>query len=341
VFYILHGEEEFARSKALAGLRAQLAEGDEAMAQLNTTVFDGKRLDMGDLRHACDTVPFLYERRLVIVHGLLSWLSQTRGSKGAGAQQDEPPASRRAFLEELAGYLPRLPETTRLVFVEEEALKASNPILKLAQEQHKTGKAHIKEYKQPKEGQLFNWVQEEARDRGGNISWDACRKMVELAGDDLRQLELEIEKLLLYAGDRQVTTADVKSLTSRTREADVFELVDCVGRRQVDEALRQLHQLLDENEPPLRLLAMLARQIRILIQVSELRAQRMSQSQIAKQLKLHPYVVKKGAAQALNFTMDQLERAHSLVVDTDWKIKTGAMEDVLALDMLVVALARL
>jgi DNA polymerase-3 subunit delta len=277
----------------------------------------------------------------VIVHGLLSWLAQSRGSKGAGAQKAEPPASRRAFLEELADYLPELPETTRLVFVEEEALKASHPILKLAQEQHKTGKAHIKEYKQPKEGQLFNWIQEQARDRGGDISWDASMKMVQLAGDNRRQLELEIDKLLLYAGDRQVTEADVESLTSRTREADVFELVDCVGRQQADEALRQLHQLLDENEPPLRLLAMLARQIRILIQVSELRAQRMSQSEIAKQLKLHPYVVKKGAGQALNFTMDQLERAHSLVVDTDWRIKTGDMEDVLALDMLVVALARL
>ena len=341
MFYILHGEEEFARSKELSGLRAQLAEGDDAMAQLNTTVFDGKGLTIGELRHACDTVPFLYERRLVIVHGLLSWLAQTRGSKGAGAQKAEPPASRRVFLEELAGYLPELPETTRLVFVEEQALKASHPILKLAQEQHKSGKAHIKEYKQPKEGQLFNWIQEQARGRGGDISWDACRKMVELAGEDLRQLESEIDKLLLYAGDRQVSVADAEAVTSRTREADVFELVDCVGRRQSDEALRQLHQLLDENEPPLRLLAMLARQIRILIQVSELRAQRMSQSEIAKRLKLHPYVVKKGAAQALNFTMDQLERAHSLLVDTDWKIKTGDMEDVLALDMLVVALARL
>lgn len=341
MFYILHGEEEFARSKELAGMRARLAAGDQAMAQLNTTSFDSRQLTMGELRHACDTVPFLYERRLVIVHGLLSWLVPPRAGKGAGTQKSQQPASRLAFLKELAAYLPDLPETTRLVFVEEEALKASHPILKLAQEQHKAGKAHIKEYKQPKESELFNWIQEQARDKGGDISWDACRKMVELAGDNPRQLEMEIDKLLLYAGGRQVNEADAQVLTSRTREADVFELVDCVGRRQADQALRQLHQLLDENEPPLRLLAMLARQIRILIQVSELRAEVMSQSQIARRLKLHPYVVKKGGAQALNFTMEQLEKAHALVVETDWKIKTGEMEGVLALDMLVVSLTRL
>jgi DNA polymerase-3 subunit delta len=105
--------------------------------------------------------------------------------------------------------------------------------------------------------------------------------------------------------------------------------------------LRQLHQLLEEGEPPLRLLGMLARQVRILIQVSELRAEGMTQSAMAKRLKLHPYVVKKGAAQALNFGTKQLEKAHDLLVQTDWKIKTGEMEDVLALDMLVVDLTRL
>lgn len=341
MFYILHGDEEFARTSELAGMRAQLAEADEAMAGLNTTILDGKHLTMGELRHACDTVPFLYDRRLVIVHGLLSWLVQRKAGKGAGAQEGEPPASRRAFLAELAGYLPNLPDTTRLVFMEEQALKATHPIMKVAEEQHETGKAHIREFRRLMGPELFNWIQKRARGRGGDISWDACREMVELAGDDLRTLGLELDKLLLYAGDRQVSEDDVRLLTSRTREADVFELVDCVGRRQADRALRQLHQLLDDNEPPLRLLAMLARQVRILIQVSELRDEGMSQSAIAKRLKLHRYVVQKGAAQAFNFTMAQLESAHKLLVQTDWMIKTGEMEDVLALDMLVVDLTRL
>jgi DNA polymerase-3 subunit delta len=78
-----------------------------------------------------------------------------------------------------------------------------------------------------------------------------------------------------------------------------------------------------------------------LIQVSELQASRMTQEQIAKQLKLHPYVVKKGLAQERNFSMRQLEKAHALLVETDWMIKTGEMEGVLALDMLVVSLTRL
>jgi DNA polymerase-3 subunit delta len=341
VFYILHGREGFGRSEELAGLRARLADGDEAMAQLNTTILDGQHLTLGELRHACDTVPFMYDRRLVVVHGLLSRLAPNRAGKEAGTRKAQEPTSRRTFLDELAAYLPTLPDTTRLVFVEEESLKASHPILKLAQKQHEKGKAYIKQFKQPKEWELPNWIQHQVRDKGGDISWDACGKIVELAGNDLRLLDLEIDKLLLYAGDRQVTETDVRALTSRAREADIFDLVDCVGRREADQALRELHQLLDQEEPPLKLLGMLARQVRILIQVRELRASRMTEAEIIKRLKLHPYVVEKGTAQARNFTMEQLEKAHALLVETDWRIKTGEMEDVLALDMLVVALARL
>nr|NIV37487.1 DNA polymerase III subunit delta [Anaerolineae bacterium] len=83
MFYILHGPEEFERSREVARLRAQLAAGDQAMAQLNTTVLDGKNLTLGELRHACDTVPFMYDRRLVVVHGLLGWLAPTKRGKGA------------------------------------------------------------------------------------------------------------------------------------------------------------------------------------------------------------------------------------------------------------------
>ena len=237
--------------------------------------------------------------------------------------------------------LPALPPTTRLVFVEEETLKASHPILKLAQEEHKKGLAHIKRFKRPKEWELPNWVQQRARDEGGEISWEACRELARLVGNDLRLLAQEIDKLLLYANGQPVTETDVRTLVSHAREESVFDLVDCVGRRQADEALHLLHQLLDRGEPPLKLMAMLARQVRIMIQVSDLQASRLTQDQIAKRLKLHPYVVQKGLAQAGNFDMEQLERAHALLVETDRMIKTGEMEDVLPLDMLVVSLTRL
>jgi DNA polymerase-3 subunit delta len=338
VFYVFHGEDEFSRADALARLRARLADGDPAMADLNTSVLDGSRLTMGELRHVCDSIPFLADRRLVIIHGLLGRLASGSRAKDEADAEEKQLAWKRAFLQDLVSYLPNLPPTTRLIFVETAALPASHSILKLAQEEEKKKKGGARLFAKPKERELPAWIRQQAQASGGAISNEAVTMLAALVGSDLRLLDQEIEKLLLYADGRQVTSEDVHALVSRAREASIFDLVDCVGRREADRALRLLHHMLDQEAAPLYLLTMLARQIRILIQVGELRNRGLTPKEIAGQLKMHPYVVDKGLAQARNFSMAQLEAAYQRLVETDWAIKTGRSEDVLALDMLVVAL---
>ncbi len=338
MFYILHGEDEFGLSEELAGLRAKLAEGDAAMAQLNTSILEGHRLSWGELRHACDTIPFLSQRRLVVVHGLLGRLAPASRAKGQRAAEAEEPASKGGFLDDLVAYLPKLPPTTRLVFVEDKTLPSSHPILKVAEAERKQKRGFVKQFDKPKDWELPGWIRQRARRKGGELDNEAIAMLAALVGDDLRLLDQEIDKLLLYADGRTVSGEDVRTLVSHAREASIFDLVDCVGRRETDRALRLLHRLLDEGEPPLYLLTMLARQVRILIQISELQAQGLLQDETAQRLKLHPYVVKKGVAQAQNFTLRQLENAHQRLVETDWQIKTGQMEEVLALDTLLVSL---
>jgi DNA polymerase-3 subunit delta len=341
VLYIFHGEDEFSRAEALARLRGQLAGGDPAMADLNTIILDGSRVTIGELRHACDTIPFMADRRLVIVHRLLRRLVPSNQNRDQKPTQVEEPAWKRAFLEELLAYLPALPPTTRLIFIEDKALSGSHPVVKLAQADAMKGRGFVKLYKRPKDTALPAWIQQRARVKGGELSLEATTMLAALVGDDLRLLDQEIEKLLLYADGRAVNTEDVRTLVSRAREASIFDLVDCVGRRQTDQALVLLHLLLDDNVRPLYLLAMLARQVRILIQVSELQEQGLSQTEITGRLKLHPFVVKKGVAQAPNFSIAQLEAAHQSLVETDWLIKTGRIEEVLALDTLIVNLTNL
>ena len=340
MYYIFHGEDEFGRAEELARLRGEMAGGDRAMAELNTTFLDGRNLTLGELHHNCDAIPFMADRRMVIVDGLLSRLAPGRRRKGRESSEGDEPAWKRAFLEELAAYLPVLPPTTRLFFMESKKLPPSHPILKLAGTKAEGKTGYIELFMPPKDWELPGWIHERARGKGGNFDHKAAARLVQLVGPNLRLLDLEIDKLLLYADGRSVDTDDVQLLVSRARETNIFDLVDAVGRRQTGSALRLLHGLLDDGEPPLRLFGMVARQVRILIQVSELRDQGLTQQEITARLKLHPFVVKKGLAQARNFDMAQLEAAHRHLVETDWSIKTGRAEPVLALDMLVVDLAR-
>ena len=341
MYYLLHGKDEFGRSQQLARWKEQMASGDPAMADLNTSLLDGRKVTMGELRHACDAIPFLTERRLVIVEGLLTRLGPKGVSKRGATPADEEPAWKRAFLSELADYLPRLPSTTRLVFVEAETLPATHRILKLAQTQGRKGGAYIKQFEPPRDDALPAWIDGHARDNGGIISTEAAAMLADLIGPDLRLLDLEIDKLVLYAEGRQITTQDVERLVSRARETVIWDLVDCIGRREVDAGLQLLGRLLEEGGEPLYLLTMLARQVRILIQIKEAADQGLAKDAAAKALGLHPYVVKKGLVQAHYWTMEQLQAAHEKVIEADQSIKTGELEPALTLDLLVVALTQL
>jgi DNA polymerase-3 subunit delta len=338
VFYVFHGEDEFSRAVELLRLRGKLAGGDQAMAELNTTILDGSQLALAELRHVCDVIPFLADRRLVIVHGLLGRLAPGRKGRRKKPSEDQQPAWKRTFLEDLSAYLPTMPPTTRLIFVESRTLSASHPTLKLAKAEEEKGKAYVKLFSLPKDWELQGWIRDRAKTLGGDIDGDAASLLATLVGRDLRLLDQELDKLLIYADGRSIQAGDVRTLVSRAREANIFDLVDSVGRRHSDRALRLLHRLLDDGEAPLYLLAMLARQVRILIQVSELRARGLTQDKIAARLKLHRYVVEKGLAQSRNFDLPQLEAAHRRIVETDWSIKTGRAGDILALDLLVVEL---
>jgi DNA polymerase-3 subunit delta len=338
VFYIFHGDDEFGKSKQVAQLRGELADGDATMADLNTTTLDGDKLTMAELHHVCDTIPFMAERRVVIVHGLLDRLRPKGQAKGQKDGQSKKPARDRAFLDELAAYLPKLPDTTRLFFIENEELRDSHPILKLA---HREEGGYVRLFNRPKDHALPGWIRRHTEAQGGEIDQEAAMLLATLVGNDLRQLDLEIEKLRLYAGERPATAEDVRALVARAREESIFDVVDCVGQREAGRALRLLHTLVTDGAVPLYVLSMLGRQFRILIQVKELGEQGLSEGAITKKLKLHPFVVKKSLRQARNFSMAQLEAAHQRLVETDWQIKTGQAEEELALDVLVVDLTRI
>jgi DNA polymerase-3 subunit delta len=321
-------------------MKGLMAKKDPAMGELNTSVLDGRTLTLAELQHACDSVPFLSDRRLVIVHGLLARLSPRRKGKGPASSTPKQPGWKRSYLDGLAAYLPDLPSSARLVFVEAVPLPASHPILKLAKSQGSARGAHIKSYTLPKPGQLPGWIHRCARDKGGALSTEATAMLAALVGPDLRLLDSEIEKLLLYAEGRQVTTRDVSLLVSRASETKIFDLVDCIGLRETDKALRLLRRMLAERVEPMYLLAMLARQVRILMQVKELGARDLTEPEIAKKLALHPFVVKKGLAQSRRFSLEQLETAHQRLIDADLAIKTGEQEANLSLDLLVVSLTK-
>ena len=334
MFFLIHGDNEFEISERVADFKQKI--GDDSMRDLNITVLDGRKTTLSEVQHAADSIPFLADKRLVIVEGLLTRLA----SRKAKDSTDEaaPSGAAKEFLNGLVDYVPRLPDTTRLVFVEFQPLNAKHPLIKLAEQQK--GKTNIA-CPQPVAGELPRWITDRAKKHGGSIEFAAAQRLAVLIGGDLRRLDSELNKLITYVNtQRSITVKDVNLLVSDASTSSVFDLVDALGKREGKRAAHELHHLLDQGENPLGLLAMIVRQYRLLILVKEMQGRNLSPDAMAKELGQHPFAIKKINEQARHYRdIAQLEAIYRRLLEIETEIKTGQTGDVLALDLLVAGVA--
>lgn len=329
MIYLLHGEAELLRTEELQTLRARF--GDKQLGDLNTVVLDGKRLTLSELRHHGDAIPFLSEARVVIVENLLARLDPRR------SDQDEAEANP-TLKQDLLDYLPHVPATTILIFVESGALAKNNAALKFLEGEKKN--AVVKKFDAPNERDVPAWILKRVEAKRGQIDYSAANELALYVGNDLRALDNEIEKLLAYRAGEKIRREDVQTLAAPVNEQTVFELVDAFGRRQTDHALKLLHDQLAHNAAPQYLMAMITRQFRLLLQVRDLQQRGLSVEGIREKLGMHPFVARKMTEQAQNFSLAQLEMIYRKLLDVDIGMKTSRGDPEVALDVLTVELTR-
>lgn len=316
-FYVFHGEDEFSIAEQVKAMKGQM-END-----FNTDEYDGTKVLPGDVISAVRIVPFLGDKRLVIVHGMLTHL----GKKQKG---------NKAKLDELVEALPSLPLSARLVFVENEELSKKHAVLRLANE-HKA--AYVKLFSIPK--QLGRWLERKAQEYGARIEPQAAAALANVVSNDLRAADSEIIKLASYVGKGGVITShEVSLLTSYVADADIFAMVDALGQRNGELALKHLKRLLVDSQP-LSLFGMVIRQFRLILLAREWLDNGGSVSELPEAIGVHPFVAKKVAAQARNYnSIQEIENIYRHLLDTDVAIKTGKVKDQLGLEMFVMGLSR-
>jgi DNA polymerase-3 subunit delta len=331
LIYVLFGDDDYNKDLQVAKLKAKL--GDATTVSMNLTQIDGDRLTMGALRESCDAMPFLAGKRLVVVRDFLTRFEPRKDSGGEG---EAPRPKRDKDLEEaLKSYLPKAPESTHLVFVEER-FSEQNPFYATINGANKW----VRPFRTPQGAELQEWIRQQVKEAGGQIAPQAAVLLAAYVTDGLRHLSLEIDKLVSYTGGkRPIAPADVESLVTEVLQSNVFQLVDAIATRGGKRAIGLLHTLLDNGMSEIYILAMITRQFRILLQAKEMSGAGASVQEMQSKLHLHPFVLEKGLTQARGFTMERLEAIYRRLVEVDSAIKRGRMEPELALDLLVVDLA--
>jgi DNA polymerase-3 subunit delta len=339
IVYIFHGDDEQAIQQAMDGLFKQL--GDPVTAEMNTTRLDGGQAGEAEILNAAATMPFLAERRLVILTNPFSRLKEK--------------AARDRFCEMLEG----LPWSAALVLVVNDHLKRQrlrsgewvtvwevlnqvdsqpdrlNPHWLLTWAETAGEKVFRKGFALPEQAEMPRWIQQRAQELGGRFSLDAAQELAALVENNTRLAAVEIEKLLTYVNlERPVEVQDVQQLTASYGQANIFDMVDALGHGNKTKAVELLHDLLEE-EGGFAIFPMVVRQFRLLLQAREILDEGKGVEHIQRELHVAGFVAKKINYQAGRFSLDELKRLYQSLLEIDIASKTGEMSADLALDIFI------
>ena len=325
---LLYGDDSIGVEEALAELTA--GSGPEDLRDVNQISLRADDLTPNSVMAAAFTVPFMTDRRTVVVKDLLTRFErsrQGRGSSSSGAGRDP--------LREWAGMadqLDSLPPTTNLLFVD-GALSGNNPMLRRL-----SPMSEVREFRMPSERDLPNWIADRANGIGVGIDRNACAVLADAVGRQPMLIDSELRKLALYCGDRPASVDDVREMVAYVREANIFQAVDAVIDGRSDVALRLIGRIMDDGNPAVYVMTMIARQLRLLLMANDLMARGESQDQVGRRIRLSGWVLNKTIQQARRISQANLEYMHSRLVETDLLLKTKPINEQLALEMLVAEL---
>ncbi|RYM05292.1 DNA polymerase III subunit delta [Sporolactobacillus sp. THM7-7] len=267
-----------------------------------------------------ETIPFFGEKKVVIMENPF-FLTGER----VKAKVEQHPERLERYAEHPS------PETVLIITAHYKKLDRRKKLVKSLEK-----KADVRELTKLSDAQIYKLMENVAAQFGADYTKSGHEQLIASVGSDLMQLSSEVKKCALYCGgERPIDDRSVLEIGSRSLETNVFLLVDKVMQKKTAEAIHLLHELVGMKEEPLKLLALLERQFRIVCQVSDYQSVGYTQRHIAGKLGLHPYVVKLAAKQTGLYSRGVLKQALVKCSDTDYQIKTGRIDKKLALEMLI------
>ncbi|WP_040208089.1 DNA polymerase III subunit delta [Neobacillus jeddahensis] len=321
--YLLYGTEAFLINETKQLLLNHIL--DEEEKDFNFSAYDLEETPIDVALEDAETFPFLGERKVLFLHNPVFLTAEKTKEK-----VDHNLAKFEAYLKEPAPY------TVLVISAPYEKLDERKRITK---ELKKC--AEVVEAKKLNEHELKGWVKERAKSSGIEFEGNAIDQLLALVGTNMFMITSEVDKLALYAAEqKKIDVSLVEKLVARSLEQNIFTLIEKVVQRRLDEALRIYYDLLKQNEEPIKILALLSGQFRLIYQVKELSRRGYGQQQIAGYLKTHPFRVKLALGQANKFTDEELAHLMELLAEADYQMKTGGMNKSLLIEMLLFKLKK-
>lgn len=316
--YLFYGPEEYLKRYYLESIEKSLL--TEELKMLNRIVLEGKP-NINRMMDNCETLPVFSEKKVVIVKNSGLFKPKSKGSDGEtkGKQNDE-----------LGAFLQNVPEHTCLIFYEEEVDKR----MKAVDLVKKNGL--VVEFVFQKPAELVKWVIKVFKSFKKEIDPYTASQLVDNCEQGMTEVLNEVNKVVLYVGDRaKVNAEDIEKVCTKSVKGRIFDLTDAIAEKNTVRALKLLNDMIILKEPLPKILFMIARHFRHILEMKLLTARGMSLNEAASRIGISPYAAGKIQKQAGSFPVDVLQKALEESLKLDSAIKTGRINDRIAAELLI------
>ena len=294
--FLLTGEDSY---QTLAKLKKWQAGFVQKYGDTNISILE-EDFTAEKILQATDTMPFLSEKRLVIVKNFCQ--------KAPAEEQ-----------KKLAEKLEKIPDFCVFFLVEttppDKRTVLYKRFLKLGR---------VEDHFPIQGSELTRWITEKVQAQGGQIGFNEANYLAQTIGSDLWTIENEISKLINYCSPNPIDRPAIDLLTKANLSTSIFRFTDCLGQKNAALAIQTLQELLENGSEEIHyIFYMIIRQFRLILQIKSLAEKRLSPPEMARQLKQHPFVIKTTLNQIRNFDLSTLKKIYHQLLQIDIALKTG------------------
>lgn len=318
--YLFTGEEEYLMEKTIASIKKHYI-GD-SFEELNYVELEAGLLDLDDLINTCETLPFMAEKKLVILKDAQGFLEN---------RSDKFFADLFKYLEDLGGHI-------ILIFLDgKNQIKKNTRFYKFFKKLNRAI-----DFEKLNDRELTSWIEAILREKNKKISKADLNYFIERASYKSRNikvslfdLENELFKIISYAGDGPIAREQIDRVLISKTESNIFNLLNSLGRRDMESSIQAFESLYLDNEPIQKVFFMINRHIRLIYMYRLYRQKGYDDYKIQEKLKIKAYEFKNIKSQAGNFSISDLSYVYKNLYEMDIRLKTKAIDEKVELELLL------
>ncbi len=316
--YIFHGEEGFLLHHYLGQMKKLVL--DPLTESFNYHRLTNETFDIRSFADAVENLPMMAEATFVQVDDV------------------DPFKMNEADRNKMVEILSDIPDYCTVVFTYVTIPWKPDKRLKKLWETIDTSGQTVEFAKQDQKD-LIAWVTRHFAAHGKRISTDLCAYLIDITGGTMTALSGEIDKICAYSGADQIKKTDIDAVTEPVLDAVVFQMTELLSAGRYADALLKLQQLLKMQEEPIKILGAVGGHFRRISTARLLLDNGRPAADLQKLCGIPDFAARKTMEAARRFRPEFCAKAASLILETDYKMKTSFDDPERLLELLILELA--